>query len=872
MEVSIGKVLKYSLLPGIIPRIRDLFAAGFSHVAVLMAFAYRAARLLPDGHPYLNPANTGKFGLRHVMSEARRNVIFKKEHIDQVIIYYTMAIGIFLLFFQFVAVFFTFLVNQARADSVGDYFKERFVTQFPQNDLAYMLLDRVFCFNAADGRSAIYNSSVVTGGSCPTPLHTALHSLFHFYNLGALGIALVIFMYFVTTVVAETAQSGTPFGKRFNHAMVPLRLILAIGLLIPLSYGMNGAQLITLYVAKWGSSLATNSWNKFTNELVGQTIVGMPNNLVVKPTAPQLNTLLEYIFVSHTCYSIEKYINRREASLYQLYQDPASGQWLNAPMPDSFNDALANSHNHDIIIRFGELDPAYISEKGSIRPLCGEIVLHVKDVATTGGLALQSGYYDLLKHLFDDPYYKQDGDNIAKRMTPTADRDPGAPIPTIDDLKSDIDYFNAEVATAISNAYAAQLTEERWCVVGQPCWNNSIKSRGWGGAGIWYNKIAELNGGLIAAAFNLPTPTLYPEVMEFVKKKREENNSFVFGLERFYPYLPNGKLIDFPHSSDEIIAVTLYYAQSFWKDVFEKPKGNPFIDTVTALFGIKGLIEISQNVDVHPMAQLVGIGRALVESAVMNLGYSFGSGVLGGLLNIAGMAPLSTVGSATSSFLTKVAMIGLMQGFILFYILPFLPFVYFFFALGSWIKGIFEALIAMPLWAVAHIRIDGQGIPGPVAMNGYYMMLEIFIRPVLTIFGLVASVTFFTAQVRILHAIWPLVIANVTGHNPDHPSDAMLAGTQKLDYFREAGDEFFYMILYTIIVYMLGMGSFKLIDQIPGQILRWIGTSVSNFSDYKGGDAGGDLIGTAFGGGQQILAQTQGTFNTGMNMLMLRNN
>ena len=63
----------------------------------------------------------------------------------------------------------------------------------------------------------------------------------------------------------------------------------------------------------------------------------------------------------------------------------------------------------------------------------------------------------------------------------------------------------------------------------------------------------------------------------------------------------------------------------------------------------------------------------------------------------------------------------------LFYIIPFMPFIYFFFAVGTWVKAIFEAMVGVPLWALAHIRIDGQGLPGDAAMNGYYLLLEIFV-------------------------------------------------------------------------------------------------------------------------------------------------
>ena len=72
------------------------------------------------------------------------------------------------------------------------------------------------------------------------------------------------------------------------------------------------------------------------------------------------------------------------------------------------------------------------------------------------------------------------------------------------------------------------------------------------------------------------------------------------------------------------------------------------------------------------------------------------------------------------SMLTTFGMITLTVGFILYYILPFLPFLYFFFAASAWITAIFEAMIGVPLWALAHLRVDGEGIPGPGATSGSF--------------------------------------------------------------------------------------------------------------------------------------------------------
>ncbi|MBU0800328.1 MAG: hypothetical protein KKA05_04925, partial [Alphaproteobacteria bacterium] len=84
---KIGSVLKYSALPEILPRVVELFASGFAHLAYFMAQVYRAVRLLPANHPYLLHSNMGRYSLWNVVGEARRNLVFKWTHLDQLLVF-----------------------------------------------------------------------------------------------------------------------------------------------------------------------------------------------------------------------------------------------------------------------------------------------------------------------------------------------------------------------------------------------------------------------------------------------------------------------------------------------------------------------------------------------------------------------------------------------------------------------------------------------------------------------------------------------------------------------------------------------------------------------------------------------------------------
>ena len=62
-----------------------------------------------------------------------------------------------------------------------------------------------------------------------------------------------------------------------------------------------------------------------------------------------------------------------------------------------------------------------------------------------------------------------------------------------------------------------------------------------------------------------------------------------------------------------------------------------------------------------------------------------------------------------------------------------------------------------------------------------------------------------------------------------YPANAIMHDA--LQFKRSVIDEFFFTIIYTIIIYMLAISAFKLIDQIPAQVLRWMGDGARPFAD-----------------------------------------
>ncbi len=914
--MTISSALKYAVLPGIIPRIMELWRSGFATIAALMAQIFLNIGLLPVGHTYVLPHNYGRFGVFNVIMAAKDNLVFSRKHIDQVIIFSLICFAIFSIFAQICAFVLAILMPGAFAQL------QLFQTPNPTNDIAFVLLDRIFGVPIPSGAGNIgfFGSCVGDAGNPCTALrydggdsateivpvpaifpwafHLALHQMFAFFSYTIAALSLFIVLYFVAAVILESIQSGTPFGKRFSKLWAPLRLMTAFALIVPVSNGLNLAQYGVLYSAKWGSSLATNVWTEFNVRLATDGIMDA-NSMVGTPQAQDAMHIVGFTHIGNFCQQVERTMYPRhnmpaaydkEIGLYLINATTnqrqtiltGGGNYTNYFQADAF------SSGGDIVIRVGSLDPGAYGwptklyggrYAGDVFPYCGEIVIPAVNTSSAGTELIRQKYYELIVEMWLDvnngytapncpnttftDYSFIDGAGNSTTVNGQDaiwqfgfDIDAHSRILADQWFKSTLDFSATNTPTRSISEFktdgAAMLREHLNCIIEAAvdaeraaiaAGNNasvpqSLLNRGWAGAGIWYNRIAEINGGLIDSVNNIPQVTRWPITMTRVSKIHSRNDTNPVGPDLFNPYFraaEQGAIL--PRSGEELLARAYYDIYKQWTQ--DGPgtggrtqSGNAFESTLALIFGVEGLFSMTQNTTdaVHPLAKLSGLGKSLIESSIRNLimGSTF---MLGDIINGADNA-LSGAGDMAGQAgvaLTSAAGLTLTAGFILFYIVPILPFMYFFFAVGTWIKTVFEAMVGMPLWALSHIHIEGGGLPGQKAANGYYLLFEIFVRPVMIVMGFIASITIFSAMANVLTDIWDIAVANVGGVSSVEES----AASGLADKIRTPIDQLFYLIMFTMLLYMVGVSSFKLVDQIPQSILRWIGASVPTFVDQK---------------------------------------
>lgn len=898
MSITPRKFLSYTLLPGVVPRMRAVFGEGFGFIPFCMANIFVMCRLLPANHPYLNPVNMGKYGVRHVLAQAAMNLQLRVRNIDQMIIFAIMLAGTVLLLLQCAFFIVASFVQVAKAQSIPlpTTFTGFFISPNPTQDISYMVMDRIFGIPGFFGSCVAQNIPCIdptnmSEGAFPTPFHLALGNILAFYSYGVLLIGVFILLYYVVTIVSEMIMSGTPFGKRFNRVWAPLRIVVALGLLLPMNHNLNAAQYITLYVTKFGSALGTNAWNFYlTSMSTSQTLLGARDRLIARPQEPAVTDLMQFMTIAAVCIKaykilypnmggiggIEPYFVRNGTTPLHPPNALTAGNPRIIHAPSFITGATPQPYYYlqqwagmgDIHLVYGHYDfsqpERYKEYKGGVRPYCGEIVLDTKRIIQPAAGNFNDGAdwlsYRYLESLAIDPWLSGTFDNIADRinriMITPADMSISLLAPVVPPVPQDVitlmnALYGPSLKADINTAYAQMIANADWI--------NTAGNFGWAGAAIWYNKIAEHNGVFTDAVFNLPRVLTYPEIMEWIQEEKAKNNAQVTGKTRFDPLLSDKFTIQPVDERDKAILGAMNQAYKLWQDdPGTKPaeSTNFFIDMIDAVFKQSGLWSFRDNENVHPLASLASLGRAMLINSVVSFGSASAAGIIG---IMSGKGMIGGLLSGAASFMMTIAYIGLSVGIMLYYVVPFLPFIYFFFALVSWAKTIFEAMVGVPLWALAHLRYDGEGFPTRQSLYGYYLLIDIFLRPVLCVFGLIASIMIFYAMARTLNGIFNLVVSSVSGFDMNFAATATPGTVGSLEYFRNSLDKMFYTIIYAVIIYMIGMSSFKMIDQIPNHILRWMGGGAQSFGKMTERDSGREVASNVMGGSQVVGSQVSGT-------------
>ncbi len=246
---------------------------------------------------------------------------------------------------------------------------------------------------------------------------------------------------------------------------------------------------------------------------------------------------------------------------------------------------------------------------------------------------------------------------------------------------------------------------------------------------------------------------------------------------------------------------------------------------------------------------------ALVYTIVV----AIGAGYLG-VLSFAKYMPMGRVAKVALWFTGKSGVgetvMGRIAGFLMWvlggllvigathaYILPMMPYIQVLMFTLSMITLVMEAMIAAPIWALMHFRLDGQAFIGEHQRAGYMIMFNMFLRIPVAMLGMLLSISVFNATILVMSVTFYPAVQSAT----DSSDGSGFLGSLVM------------LGMMTYLHYQIAIRSFALVSTVPGQVGRWFGAN-------DAGDPGhgvmqgvaGFLVGQATAGSSALMQNALG--------------
>lgn len=650
-----------------------------------------------------------------------------------------------------------------------------------------------------------FGKNIVDSSGYPIPQATivqaALRSALSVYSGAVLVLAGVILLYHLLEMVAETAHTGKPMG-RANQIYAPIRLVLAIGFLVPMAGGLNVGQNMMVHVAKWGSNLASHVWLVFLDNLAASSPV------IIPPSVPPIvNKVVHDLVMMKAC----TYVYNSELDV--LYGDQA---WV----------------KQTYIVSFQENSSGGSFKSTSEKAVCGSYTLPTPN-ASTQQVAMVNRIYACNKATIQNMVKTQGVDALAKKILHYASPNADTPAPTKEEYDALVNQYWTALYQGLQQAANDTSVQN---TIAQLASNWSAD--GWVGAGAWFNTISRVQSNILDAN-EAALPRTSPPDMDFLIKQDRKTNTWRKTPDETFHGIVGSILGQFDDAigggeqSTNPLPEETTAAASGTNDG-KGSSGNPLLavfDLVDWIGQKTGSWPSTDGVlfpfkTSNPLSELAYLGHNNLSTGLMLIAIGGVSPIASKSINYLGdklarFIPVPAAAWLTSIFSgvlsTVIEQFGwlcitigcgfVFTGVLLSFALPMIPFIRFFFNVLVWLLTVFEAVIAMPLFALAHLNPYGDGVAPSSAKGGYFFMLSIMLRPVLMIFGLMAGLLLFFVAIVFLNKMFLIATAGTGASAGGYGTLAKII----------------FSVMYATLAYICANTCFKAISHFPDHALNWMG-------------------------------------------------
>jgi conjugal transfer/type IV secretion protein DotA/TraY len=680
--------------------------------------------------------------------------------------------------------------------------------ELPDTDLALAWLGHLF-------RDKPLPDSFTSTAQRLGPIADALHKALGFYSTGMLVLAGILLFYNLAILVLETAHYGIALGRRSAQIWAPIRLVFAIALLVPVGSGLNTGQYVIVRMTEVGSSLASHIWHVVADN-IKDNFSG-----IIAPEGPDTVHFVTAGVEMEACRSL----------YHQLFSSLSS-----APAVQAAGDITTLTKAPRT--RFAEETWRYSNTLNANIPLCGAYRFASAHRDVQEGAVLDS--VELLDNELAD-FSRTETDQLVAEARSVADgaltQFLGQPQITNPNFSNAIasladghkKTIDTHLATAIANGPAltaatlSQSADAGWITAGSLVLELARLQEMYGSLAAHVLPAAQIpafaEGTFVQTALTQSIAS-DPLLRPFSSAQTASLTAFYLQMaseiRQFHDWLDNQQLANVPlilsgpydlqdqlnAAGDPEAAASLFAriidegasVYGVWNST---TADTPLIERSSSLFGSTATAQ-------NAITALAEFGRRQ---------QAFGHYLFG--IAAPDLAPAGTM--AYVLLLDLVGLVFVASGLVLTFLLPLLPFFRFFLGILAWLLGVFEAMVAIPVVALAHLNFTGEGLSGGTARQAYLLWLNIIIRPVLTLFGFAIGLLLFAFAMIFLG----MVFDRLTSFTASVHGEVFVTMNVVLT------------LLYTILAYAAANAAFKGITLLPDQALHWLG----GFAAPRGAEA-----------------------------------
>ena len=635
---------------------------------------------------------------------------------------------------------------------------------------------------------------------------------------GVLAFGGLLATYTIVVGTMSTAHDGQALGKKWSSVWVPIRTVLGVALIVPIKNGFCGIQLIIVWLALQGIALADSAWDAFAkNPLQGASY-----------SAPALEPALKPLFIqamqSGACqYAIQQYINKIQT---QGSTSSASATTMNSGSITSINpqdiQTTGGSYSTGVIYSFG-FSASSGAQVANAPALCGAYTLP----GGTGESVISSAFQPATAgNLVNMATLKETIFNIQSSAVKTflqAAANAGYQAASSNNV--DVDSIASQMNTAASNyanTVSAQASDAFSTVLDSDGVADMQKD-GFISAGAWFYRIVRAQQAVTEQVSTIPV-----------------GNNFIASttLLGF-----NDKIQPIMEKIEKIGNVAKNKTTTLSEDgANAEGMINTFINSSLSGTDFERMTE-------NPLYAATNMGLNMIAGAGLAITAIIAGAVTGSIIAGNGIGKLGGTDTAAiviSMFLSPLLSIAagsiLLPGIYLAIYLPMIPFIIWTGTVIGWLVLVVEALFAGPLWAMAHMAPDADGLVGRQG-QGYMLIMSLILRPVLMVIGFIAAISMLKPAALFVNYFYAFTV---------HGSNGGIAG-----FVQSIGS----IIVYCMLLNNLVKKILSMIHALPDAILQWIGGAGGNvLGQYGGGVEGqtGSSFASGFLGGAAGSAMTRG--------------